>query len=206
MAREALAASNYALDIATGGGERLATFAPFRGRVVASEGWTPNLSIAAETLKSCAVPVVNASSERLPFASGTFDLVLNRHGGITPAEIVRVLRREGRFLTQQVDPEDWPELRRYFPDVTDTSANELGRRLEEFRTLGAVVAGQRHAYRVAYGGIEDLVFNLAVAPWTIPGLSFERDVTKLISLATDLTTPNGLELTRALYLLDARWT
>jgi hypothetical protein len=97
-------------------------------------------------------------------------------------------------------------LRRFFSDVADTSPNELERRADEFRKLGASVVGQRYAYRVAYGGIEDLVFNLAVAPWTIPSLSFERDVAKLMSLAADLTTANGLELTRALYLLDARWS
>jgi SAM-dependent methyltransferase len=40
---------------------------------------------------------------RLPFRDGAFELVVNRHEAFAAAEVARVLRSGGVFLTQQVD-------------------------------------------------------------------------------------------------------
>jgi SAM-dependent methyltransferase len=104
------------LDLATGGGEVLSQLAPFPGRTVATEAYAPNAPIAARRLRplNASVVLVEGAPENysttatpslgipaLPFRDGSFDLVIDRHESYLPAEVFRVLRRGGRFLTQQ---------------------------------------------------------------------------------------------------------
>ncbi len=173
LARETVATASAVLDLETGGGERLLAIAEgLPGRsITATEAWHINVPIAAARLKEIGAAVVRCASTRvaLPFRAESFVLVLNRHGAVVPSEIGRVLRPGGTFLTQQIDPGDWPELPRHFPRTTIWSANDYQVRAAEFERLGFQVECQRHDYTVAYGTIADLAFNLAVTPWTIPG-------------------------------------
>ena len=86
---------------------------------VATEPWSPNVSVAATQLRAVSARVVQASSRDLPFRNESFDLVLNRHEELHPMEIARVLARGGCVLTQQVHQENWRELREFFPRMTD---------------------------------------------------------------------------------------
>ena len=61
-------------------------------------------------LSAIGAPVVHASSLHLPFGAGAFELVLNRHEELDPAEVARILAPGGRFLTQQVGSDNWREL------------------------------------------------------------------------------------------------
>lgn len=105
------------LDMGTGGGEWLSGILdphrpPF---VLATEGWRPNVPVAARRLAGHGVPVVEyegapdnveqvegGTEGALPFSVKAFDLVLNRHESYRPAEVARILRPGGVFLTQQV--------------------------------------------------------------------------------------------------------
>ena len=208
LAREAVSQSRATLDIATGGGERLLSIAEgLNGtRIVATEAWHINAPIAARALAPLGVAVVRSSAGEdgtLPFRDASVDLVLNRHGPIDVPEIDRVLQPGGRFLTQQVDPLDWPELMTYFPRITLRFDNSHEKRAAQFRALGYDVRSKRHDYRVAYATIADLAYNLAVAPWTIPDFEFSRDCDALLALDAQQFTTEGIEMTRALYLLSA---
>ena len=116
IVEEAAAGATSALDMGTGGGEFLSGVTSLPRRTVATEGWQPNVRVAAARLSHRAIPVVHDEgaidnvdqSERSPrgrlaFRDGAFDLVLNRHEAYAPAEVRRVLRPGGRFLTQQAD-------------------------------------------------------------------------------------------------------
>lgn len=208
LARQAVSAATSVLDLETGGGERLLAITQGIGpkRITATEAWHVNAPIAQRRLSAVGAAVVRCGSGEqgtLPFRPASFDLVLNRHGAVAPPEIDRVLRSGGRFLTQQIDPGDWPELPRHFPRTTIWSANDHRRRAAEFERLGYRVESQRHDYTVAYGTIADLTFNLAVTPWTIPGFSFERDLDALLLLDAEQSTEDGLVMTRALNLISA---
>lgn len=100
------------LDLGTGGGERLAGMrADLPDRVVATESWHLNAPIAQDRLRPLGVDVVRAWSEEgaLPFGGGSFDLVIDRHEGLDPAEVARVLRGGGTLVTQQVYRHDRQE-------------------------------------------------------------------------------------------------
>ena len=105
-ARELLRGAKAALDIGTGGGERLLEMRPDWPRLmVAVEEYPPNVLISARRLAAEGGHVVAAPAnevEPLPFVDEAFDCVLNRHSAIHVPEIARVLTPGGVFFTQQV--------------------------------------------------------------------------------------------------------
>lgn len=102
LARSALATATSALDIDTGGGEMLASLQPLPAHTVASEAWEPNVAVATRRLVPLGVEVRAGDAAELPARDGEFDLVLNRHGGFSPAEARRVLVPGGTLLMQHV--------------------------------------------------------------------------------------------------------
>jgi uncharacterized protein YbaR (Trm112 family) len=91
-----VASATAVLDLGTGGGERLATYGPFPSVAFATEAYRPNVQLARERLGPMGVQVIwndtacqnsrgpepgnRWPQRRLPFADGTFDLVLAAHG------------------------------------------------------------------------------------------------------------------------------
>ena len=109
LAAEAAGRAERVLDIDTGGGEVLATLGVPSGSV-ALEPYPPNLPVARARLLPYGIEVRARTDRRLPCDSSDFDLVLNRHGALDPAEIARVLRPGGVFWTQQVGADNDAEL------------------------------------------------------------------------------------------------
>ena len=95
------------LDLQTGGGEVLGHVPRLPPLTVATEGWAPNVRVAAERLRPrhASVVVAREDGPTLPFGSCTFDLIVSRHPVVTPwDEVARILRPGGRYLSQQVGP------------------------------------------------------------------------------------------------------
>ncbi|MFN0146749.1 MAG: class I SAM-dependent methyltransferase [Dehalococcoidia bacterium] len=203
-ARALAASASSIVDLGTGGGERFAEILEggVPGRLFATEQWHVNAPVARDRLRPLGVDAVRADATRLPFAAGAFDLVLNRHEGVDPAEIDRVLRPGGTFLTQQVYG-SWQELRAFFPRMVVHPRHEITYR-DGFKAAGYAVTQRRHRYRAVFATLEDLAFDLLVAPWEIPGLEVEADLDALLALERELGTPEGIPLTEGRYLLTAR--
>ncbi len=102
------------LDLDTGGGELLAGL-PYRPeRTVATESYSPNVSLAARRLHPLNVSVIKVEGPpdnnlqtietkgHLPFRNGSFYLVVNRHASFVAREVSRILVPGGTFITQQV--------------------------------------------------------------------------------------------------------
>ena len=204
-ARELAAGSSRVLDIGTGGGEvysRVAAGLP--PRFYACEEWVVNAHVAPVRLRPMGIDVVHCQTgeQRLPFRDGTFDLVLARHEAIDPGEVDRILAPGGTFLTQQVIPDVWPELRAFFPRAT-VFPDHWHEYPEGFRGLGYEVRAQRHDDRVAFGALGDLVALLMVAPWQIPDFDPEADIDALVALEAALATSEGIILKDERYILEA---
>jgi len=103
------------LDLGTGGGEWLASLGERPPRTVATEAWPPNVDVARRRLEPLGVEVVAVTSAPnnvdqlpglafppLPFDDASFSLVVSRHESYVAAEVARVLRPGGVFLTQQM--------------------------------------------------------------------------------------------------------
>lgn len=172
---EALApTAERVLDLGTGGGEVLSSLRDLLPEAtVATEGWPPNLPVARARLAPLGIEVIphdpGAPGARLPCPDGSFDLVLSRHEAFDAADVARVLRPGGAFLTQQVGGDDAQELRALFdhpaphPEVTlEAVVHEL------------VSAGLRVDRSAAFHGryrfedVPSLLGFLRRTPWNAP--------------------------------------
>jgi len=191
---QALRASHVgALDLGTGGGERLSalleslpqgsTLPPL---VVATEGWQPNLPVARARLAARRVAVLRYDSEdgdALDLPDQSLDLVMARHESYDATEVARVLAPGGRLLTQQVDGFDAPEIHEWFgseylhPDVTAEvhagALHEAGMRIDQVDTWeGAMTFADTVA----------LVTYLGLVPWDAPGFTVKEHAQRLYDL------------------------
>lgn len=186
VARRAAAADTM-LDMGTGGGERLSRLAPGPPRTVATEGWPPNVPVAAARLRPLGIPVIqdegapdNTDQDgtprgRLPFRDGTFALVANRHEAFRAAEVARVLAPGGSFVTQQVDFHGYDELYPYVGlRVPEQPTSWLPLALRQLREAGLTVQGavrgtEQHEFR----DVGALVYYLHIVGWAIPEYSLD---------------------------------
>lgn len=111
LVQESLRDDMALLDYDTGGGEFLLSLGHPPERTAATEGYPPNVRLCRETLLPLGVDFREcADPSRIPFPGGSFDLILNRHGAFDPAELFRLLRPGGLFLTEQVGEDNDRDL------------------------------------------------------------------------------------------------
>jgi SAM-dependent methyltransferase len=185
-----LTVSRHVLDMGTGGGERLSALRGVLPKdTVATEGWAPNLPVATARLAELSIPVVGYDPDAepsmvLPFRDRRFDLVMNRHEGFHPHDLIRVLAPGGVFLTQQVAGDDCRESQEIFglaapyPDFTlEAVARQLTR--AGFRIDGS--GAWRGSYR--FHDVGTLVGYFNLVPWEVPAdFCVDRYVDALLGL------------------------
>jgi SAM-dependent methyltransferase len=192
------------LDMGTGGGEVFERIlAGHTGRAMATEGWAPNVPVAGRRLRPLGVSVVHAFNLALPFAPASFDLMLDRHEELSPADVARVLRPGGRLLTQQVHPDYHQELREFFPRMTVFEPHDITYPAGLAAAGLDVVKMQQYSRQVAYRHLGHLVYFLVAAPWTIPDFDLDDDLEALLEAEQRLSGPDGIVLTDPRYLLEA---
>lgn len=203
-ARGLAASARTVLDMGTGGGEVFADILEgFTGLAVATEPWTPNVAVAARRLAPFGAQVVHVSSLALPFVESCFDLVVNRHEELDPADVARVLAPGGRVLTQQIHPDYHAELREFFPRMADFAPHDM------LYPAGFAAAGlqivdvRRHDRPVAYRRLGELVYELVAAPWTIPDFDVEADLDALLDVEAKLGRAEGIVLRDQRYIIEA---
>jgi hypothetical protein len=178
------------VDMGTGGGEFVASL-PVRPPVTwATEAWAPNVAVAARRLLPLGVGVVHAEGARdndtwthqfagaggrLPFRSGSVDLLINRHEAYAPEEVARALSPGGRFITQQVGGANDIDLF----DVFDRPRPSPGWGLAEFaaqaESAGLRIAASGEAFPAhRFRDVGALVYYLRAVPWVID-VDPERD-------------------------------
>jgi SAM-dependent methyltransferase len=206
LARAAVRDGGRVLDLGTGGGEALARIAAGSAtRFVATEQWGVNAHVAFERLRAVGIPLVwcETGEVRLPFADASFDVVLSRHTALDPLEVDWLLRPGGRVITQQVTPDTWPELRRFFPRMT-VFPDHYRDYPAAWERLGYEVTRRRHERKTAFATLGDLVQMLLVAPWYVADLDIEADLEALLAVERELGAADGIVVTEGRYLVEAR--
>ena len=159
-------------------------------------------TVASQELSTYGAPVAYASGLSLPFADACFDLVLNRHNELTPADVARVLSPGGSFLTQQVGHYNWQELRAFFLRQTDLGP-KFDRYQKEFLAAGlAIERAETHDTPVACRSLGDLVYLLTATLWTVPGFDLEADLDTLLALEQALYKDDHIALTNSRYIIE----
>ncbi|MAS38040.1 MAG: hypothetical protein CL610_28855 [Anaerolineaceae bacterium] len=197
------------LDMDTGGGERLLGLREhWPARVVATEGYPPNIRLADDRLRPLGVTVVPMESSdytQMPFADAAFDLVLNRHGAFNAADCARVLAPGGTFLTRQVHGLWAQDLLAVFgatPQWPDSTPAKYVPRLE---TAGlTIVDVQDWQGELRFADVGAIVYYLKAVPWLVPDFSVRNHAAQLLDLQARLDAGDRLVFEARNYLIEAR--
>ncbi|MEU9447723.1 methyltransferase domain-containing protein [Streptomyces sp. NPDC048277] len=178
--------------------------------LAATEGWPPNLSKASALLSARGVVVVaSADGAPLPFADGTFDLVLSRHPVRADwSEIARVLSPGGTYFAQHVGPASVFELVERFlgpqpeavrgnrhPDRERAAAEAAGLEIVELRA---------ERLRVEFHDIAAVVHFLRKVVWMVPGFTVEAYEPQLRALHEQIEADGCFVAHSTRHLFDAR--
>lgn len=195
------------LDMGTGGGEFLARLRPLPEVTAATEGYRPNVAVARELLEPLGVSVHEVSDDmRLPFPERHFDLVINRHESYSPAEVARILKPGGHFITQQVGGENDNELNSLLgaPPNDEFLHWNLEYALRELDGSGLEVTWSDEAeINTRFYDIGAVVYYLKAVPWQIPGFSVGRYRDRLLSLHQDIQSHGYIDIPSHRFILLA---
>ena len=182
------------LDLDTGGGEFLLSLNhPYRN-TAATENYPPNVELCSRTLLPLGIDFRPGDAKGpLPFAEESFDLVLNRHGDFHPAEIHRVLKKGGIFLTQQVGAENDQELVQLLCGETPMPFPKqyLSIAADAFRETGFAIVQEEECFRpIRFFDVGALVWFARIIQWEFPDFSVDTHVENL-KKAQQILEENG---------------
>lgn len=183
-----------ALDLGTGGGERLSRLLESLSeesvplpRVIATEGWPANVPVARARLAARNVAVLEYDSDTgasLDLPSRSLDLVMARHESYDAAEVARVLAPGGKLLSQQVHGLDAPEIHEWFggeylsPYVTaemhTQALRDAGLRIDQVDEWEGTMQFSNAAALVTYIGL---------FPWDAPDFDVRAHAPRLRELS-----------------------
>jgi SAM-dependent methyltransferase len=207
---ERMAKAEAALDIQTGGGEVLARIPVAPPILAATESWPPNVAIARRNLAKFNATVVEIDDTAdLPFAPDSFDLVVSRHPVATRwDEIRRVLRADGRYLSQDVGAGSVRELTDFMmgPQVVHPSRSPMTAVARAEAAGLTVVDLRQEALRAEFYDIAAVVHFLRKVIWIVPGFTVDAYRDRLAQLHDFIERHGPFVAYAQRFLIEARPT
>lgn len=182
------------LDVDTGGGEFLLSLHHPYANTSAAESYPPNVQLCKETLLPLGIDFrAGDGQDVLPFADASFDRIINRHGDFNVEDIRRMLKRGGRFITEQVGAENDRELVELLLGETalpfPEQYLEIARR--KFCDAGFSILDAQECWRpIKFYDVGALVWFARIIEWEFPDFSVERCQERLLH-AQQLLERNG---------------
>lgn len=200
IARRYLSPLHRVLDIGTGSGEHFLALADYFGSGVGIDADPEMIALAEEntpSAMSCRVKFLAMDAAALEFPAASFDVVLARHAPAAPAEVARVLRPGGVFITQQIGARNHHNIialfgcgpdGRYRSDPSQTVAAWA----EAFAALGCAVRA-RGEYDVPYFYQDTASFLLWMRAVPVPeDFTIERHWPQIDRILREFQTPRGI--------------
>ena len=185
------------LDIDTGGGEFLLSLGHPYENTAATENYPPNVQLCRQTLLPLGIDFRQADGRGvLPFDSKSFDVVIDRHGDFNPAEIYRVLKPGGVFITQQVGAENDRELVQLLCGAQPLPFPQqyAHKVAEEFQKAGFSILQSQECFRpICFYDVGALVWFARVIPWEFPRFFVKTHLENLRSAQKHLEDTGCLE-------------
>jgi hypothetical protein len=181
IVKKYLAKSSCLLNMGTGGGEFLASLGKLPKNTFATESYKPNISVARKRLEPLRIRVKEFENDtHLPFNNDSFDLVINRHDSYHPEVLMRIMKNDGVFVTQQVGELDNVELNHYFDDHSRDQNNWcLDNAIAELKKVNFEILSKKEAYlKTLFTDIAAVVYYLKVIEWQMPGLELDKSFVK----------------------------
>jgi SAM-dependent methyltransferase len=176
---------------------------------VATEGYQPNLAVAARVTRRRGAHLVCTREDRaaLPFADAAFDLVVSRHPVVTWwDEIARILQPGGIYLSQQVGPHSLRSLSEFLMGpLPPGSKRDPGLARDAAVHVGLdVVELRQQRLRTRFLDIGAVVYFLRLVVWIVPDFSVERFRPQLRELHELIEREGAFETWASRFLIEAR--
>lgn len=204
---EYLSPDHRLLDIDTGGGEFLLSLKHPPENTAATEGYPPNAALCRQVLGPLGVDFREGTAEKLPFADGSFDVILNRHGSWLPGELRRALKPGGLFITQQVGAENDRELVELLLPGAKLPYPEQYLEIArgKLAAAGFEILRAEEAFRpIFFYDVGALVWFARIIEWEFPGFSVESCLPRLFAAQRMLEENGCIEGSIHRFLLVAR--
>lgn len=178
------------LDMGTGGGEFLLTLNHPHLLTSVTEGYPPNIEVCKQQLAPLGIRVQSVIEDtNLGFEDKTFDMIINRHESFDIAEVHRILKQGGYFITQQVGGMNNNDLsRKILDDFTPKySQHQLENNLAELREIGfnILLANEAFPY-ITFTSVEALVYFAKIIEWEFPHFTVESCFKELCQLQVEI--------------------
>lgn len=193
------------LDIDTGGGEFLLSLRhPFEN-TYATEGYPSNAELCRKRLVPLGIHFCETVDYgNLPFKSGTFQLIINRHGDYCVDELYRLLAPGGIFITEQVGEENDRELvEQLLPGTPKPfQGHNLANQTRMFAEAGFKIRKKEEAFRpIRFFDIGALVWFAKIIEWEFPEFSVSRCLNQLLKTQEILEKKGSVDGTIHRYLI-----
>lgn len=183
------------LEVQAGVGSMIGTLPSLPSLAVATEGFPSSVAVATPLLRSRGAHLVVTSQTRagLPFAQGSFELVISRH----PI---------GSYFAQHVGPQSLRSLSEFLMGpLADASKRDPDAERCAAEDAGMVVTTlELERPRTVFFDIGAVVYFLRLVPWIVPGFSVARYREALGNLHSVMQGDGGFETTASRMLVDAR--
>ncbi len=211
LAKRLIKKSCSVLDIATGGGEVfseiLSIYKP--QKIIAIEGYKPNITVARKNLKKFKATVIYANeTKKFHFKDSEFDLILNRHGGLNKKsikELYRILSPKGIFLTQQVDGNSLKDLEKVFNAKPKWPENNM-QNIKKFCTNTGFKIKEAKEWegKTIFKDVGAVIYFLKAIPWIVSGFSVNRYLKVLEKLQKRIEKKGELNFKSKFFLILAQ--
>ncbi len=208
------------LDLGTGGGEVLSQLWPFPRRTFATEEYAPNVPTAANRLHPLGAQVVRYEAPMenyaapgaprpnkpdLPFRDDAIDLVVDRHEAYLSAEVFRILRPGGRFITQQCGGRNFLELNGLL-GVPRPSYEPWRLKIakEQLRAAGfEQILGREQIHPTLFRDVGAVVYYLRSVPWQVPDFIVSKHLEALREIHRRIESSGPLKICSHHFLVEA---
>jgi len=192
-----LKASDFVLDIGTGGGEKFLKLAGYIAKGIGIDQSIEMVKMAQEHAERARISNITfgqMQAEELAYPNEAFDVIVTRHAPVFHSEVVRVLKPNGYFLTQRVGAKHRQNLKDVFGYHPQPKyANDNGTLIEQFESLGCrIVASGEYNIRYWMKDIFSFIFWLKGRDFP-KGFSIERHWKQVSEAVEKYMTPRGIE-------------
>lgn len=206
--RKYLKPTDRLLDMGTGGGEFLLMLGHPHELTSATEAYPPNVELCRRRLSPLGITVAQTyDDDKLPFADECFDIVLNRHESFDPAEVHRVLKPGGCFITQQVGSANNNDLSAKLIEgfQPPNSQHCLSHWLTVLEKLKFSIITASEAFPTErFSDVGALVYYAKIIQWEFPNFSVDTAFDRLCDCQRELEKFGFVKGTAHRFIIAAR--
>lgn len=202
--------NSLVLDIGTGGGERVLKLANYVRLLVGIDISENMVKAAKDNLKSKSIDnafFCKMDSDRVKFPDGFFDIISCRLSYFNSLEVVRLLAKNGIFISQQAGQDDKLNIKKFFKrgynsEIRDNRPKEL--LINELKEVGfSQIKTLEYNATEYYKTKKDLLFILNNTPLLPDFGKCKEDFNILNKFVKKFNTKKGIKTNLSRYMIIA---